>query len=270
MNDEAITREDWEKAGVDQWRDTLTSAWEKDNVSLSATVWWIATGGEPCDCDDEELENAAKALLRQARSKDDPLAIKGRRNSVCPREDVPRNNLSDAMPFFGVDERMFLSGAPCVQWNPMLEDDRCDVIAPREGAWTWCDLSIEREAMRQLWPAAQDEVAVSTERAETTGEPLPHEIDSSISDGSQDEQAIQQRKPTKPVVIAAWLLSHFPVRTTHTFDEIAKLIRSNAPDIPLFSTRTFTDAIAIAYTGKEEVAELRKCAQGYVKQRKFK
>jgi len=152
------------------WRETLISAWEEDNVSLSAAVWWIATGGVPHDCDEGDLENAAKTLLRQARSKEHPFSVKGRRSSASSREGVPRDDLSDAMPFFGMDERKFLSGAPCLHWNSMLERGRVDVIEDRSGAGTWCDLSIEREDMLQLWPVKQGEVILPIERAVSVGD----------------------------------------------------------------------------------------------------
>jgi hypothetical protein len=139
------------------WRDTLLSAWKEDYVSLSAIVWWIATGGEPRDCDEEELENAARTLLRQARSKEAPLSVKGRRSSESSRESVPRDDLSDAMPFVAMDERKFFSGAPCLHWNSMLEDARGDVIENASGLVSWRNLAIEREDMLQLWPAPQDE-----------------------------------------------------------------------------------------------------------------
>jgi hypothetical protein len=192
------------------WRDTLLSVWKEDHVSLSAAVWWIATGGEPRDCDDEELENAAKTLLRQARSKEHPISVKGRRSSASSREAVPRDDLSDAMPFFGMDERKFFSGAPCLHWNSMLEDSRLDVIEDRSGARTWCDLSIEREDMLQLWPAKQGEVIFPIECTVSVGDASMAQNDATLAANHRAPSEKGSSEPSKGRPVDA--VDHTPRR----------------------------------------------------------
>ncbi len=151
------------------WRNTLISAWEQDYVSLSAVVWWIASSGAPRDCDDDDLESAAKTLLRQVRSKEATLTAWGRQRSNLSKEEIPRNVLADAMPFLGMDEHKFFSSAPCVHWNSTLDNERTDVIEDKSGARTWCDISIELEDMLRLWPKMQVKATLPTEGPVTIG-----------------------------------------------------------------------------------------------------
>jgi len=283
MEEQEITREEWDLAGEDQWRDIVNAEWAKEHISLSAAVYWIATRGEARDCDYDALESAAKLLLRQARSKEAPLKVKGRKTQISSRRDVERDDLADAMPFFGMDDALFESGAPYLQWNSMLEPDRRDTVEKRDGSVSWHELAIEHEDMLRFWPAAKDGTSepaadpVTQVAVTATDEPArmgaiahehsadmapAHEVEveapsvanvDSVSATPATVGSAAQSDATScgrinlPDAIAQRLRAMYPTRPSMKRKSLMRIVKNECSDIGEFSMTVFAAALKKAY-----------------------
>lgn len=239
----------------EQWRCILNKAWSQSLVSLTDAAYWIAARGEPRDPENEDLEWAARELVVKLQSGElvaFGIPESGQSHKIIPIEDI-LTATRDGAPIFG--ESVF-GEAQRLVWALIAGEDG-DAIESRVGVH-WRGVSVKKTDLRAMWPARQHDREASPESAVALLEP------------STERDAASQ-KPTKPVAVAAWLLTHFPVRPTRSNKDLSKMIEDDgkARDIPAFSPRTLTDAIAIAYSGKPEHAESRKAAQDYAKLRKF-
>jgi hypothetical protein len=165
MAGDDLTKAEWDALSDAQWRDILKSEWEKPYVSLSAAVHWIAANGEPRECDFDELNEGAKALVGALHEGKLPLLGIPRGKSF--HEPVPSTALLRIPAFFddGGETQSFGTD-PYMEWNRLLEDDRCDVITDRCDTPHWRDLSVSMVDMQSLWPA---------EGAEAERSPAPDE-----------------------------------------------------------------------------------------------
>lgn len=157
------------------WAAILTREWSEDAVSLSGAVWWIATGGAPAYSDDDELENAARSLLRELRSgKIEVLGTPG--DEAIPAR-VPREHFSiAAAPFTGdLPDDILLSGAATLRWALDIEDDwrsaDGDTIEARFSV-LWSRLHVRKEDLLAKWPVKQVPPTSAAARGRGRGRPI--------------------------------------------------------------------------------------------------
>ena len=234
-----ITQEDW--------GEILTAEWSRPFISLSGAVWWIATGGEARDCEDDELENASRRLIEAARNGE--IAVFGvdaddDHNKPVPAERLPIR----AMSFTGdAGDEDLLFGGPKAEQRPAVvfwmsglqndwQDEGGDNIATISKT-LWRRLSVRKADLCAKWPRSNLSAALlmlGVDGREAATSPVI-------------ETPRPAKKPNKDEIIAAWLTDRYPTRPSMTNVELEELFRKDSQTIGSFSSRTFSKAIAKAY-----------------------
>ena len=233
-----ITQEDW--------GEILTAEWSRPFISLSGAVWWIATGGEARDCEDDELENASRRLIEAARNGE--IAVFGvdaddDRNKPVPAERLPIR----AMSFTGdAGDEDLLFGGPKASSGPLwcfgcpvykMIGKTKAAITSRRYPRLWRRLSVRKADLCAKWPRSNLSAALlmlGVDGREAATSPVI-------------ETPRPAKKPNKDEIIAAWLTDRYPTRPSMTNVELEELFRKDSQTIGSFSSRTFSKAIAKAY-----------------------